>query len=227
MARKYAKGVVPPCPGNPGEYDLVERDFCYYWRRKKGTYKPVVLNAALQQRSDAMKALSHYIRYLRHTLLPFMHPLPAGRLHNNLFKWLQQGWIETGTVAYHGLKQQELNATHTLQKTLVAVYSCTVKENRLQIMLQQPCRLPVARPGPPVTQFALEALLLWGTGDSIETLSRQSVVYDIKEGINSEGVFEFDLPQQPWMAVPKLVFFEGNQPASHPKYYGVRVVEVG
>jgi len=228
MAKKYPRGVVPPCPGNPTDYDLVNRNAYYYWRARKGTYKPVVLSEALLQRNYALKALSPTIKYLRHILIPYMKPLPTGSLHNNLFKWLQQSWIDTGQIDYSGMRGKELHDTYTLQKILQAVYSCTLQDHILQLRLQYPCAKAVSKPGPLVTQFALEALLLWGTGDDIRTSSRQTLLFDITEGINSECVFEFELPQgQHWLAILKLVSFEGDENAKHPKYYGMRVVEVG
>jgi len=129
MAKKYPKGKVPPCPGNRDAYDLVNRDDHYYWRSKKGTFKRVVLNTALKQRSHAMKALSATIKYLRHNLIPYMQPLPTAGLHNKLFKWLQQSWIEHGKVDYSGMKYKELHDDYTLQKILMAGYRCSIQDH--------------------------------------------------------------------------------------------------
>ncbi len=229
MAKKYAKGVMPPCPGVPEHYDIVDRKGFYYWRRKKGTFKPVQLNEALRQRSAALKALSPSIRHLRHTLVHCMQPLPSGSLQGNLFKWMQQSWIDNGTINYAGLRQQELHETYTLQRILGAGYHWKREDNILQLSLSNPAPYAYQFAGPLVTQFALEAYFITGIGDGIQYARQQSSLYDVTKGIDNDCVFEFELStsDEPWMLLLKLISFEGKQHAMHPKYYGMRVLEVG
>ena len=227
MPKKYAKGLVPPCPGNRADYTLVDRRGYNYWRLKRGTIKPAGINDSLRQRSEAMKALSPTIRYLRHILIPLMKPLPHGELHSNLFKWLQGSWLENGRIDYSGMQGKELHSTHTLHKILLGGYRPQITTDSISISLMQRKEV-FSKPGPLVTQFALQATLIWETGDAIREESRYSPIYDIKTGIDNECVFEFKVPAAvPWMAILKLVSFEGKVTAYHPKYFGMRVLATG
>ena len=54
-----------------------------------------------------------------------------------------------------------------------------------------------------------------------------SVVYEIGKDYNSNCRLSLELPERPWIALLKINCIERNEPAAHPKLYGMTVIAVG
>lgn len=218
---------MPPCPGSPESYTLINVKGFFHWRRNRGSLTPVVLNAVMQRRSEAMKALSPAIKALRLLLLPLMAPLRSASLHNDLFAWLQDSWLASGEIGYGNLKNRELHQKYTLDKVLKAPYRCIAVSDMLQVIIP-PCSYAVKRQNSLVTDFVLEATLVWEQAGAYYSRTETSLLYKIEEGITSECLFVFEMPSHAaWFLVLKLVCFEGSEWAKHPMHYGMRVLEAG
>ena len=225
--KKYPRGTVPPCPGRAEDYSLADRGGYYYWRRKRGTVKPATLNAAMQKRNDAMRALGPVIKQLKMALVPLMQPLPAGTLQNDLFKWLQQYWVDTGLLSFENLQHRDLHRKYRLQKIFHAAYNHAASNEHLQLMLPQ-CSYAVTPQNKLVTDFVVEAVLLWETSQGFETSTQTSSLYAINKGMHTGCDFSWPLPEQGnWLLLLKLICFEGDEFASHPMHYGIKVIATG
>lgn len=227
MAKKYLKGVIPPCPGDPQNYTLVNRNGYYYWRLKRGTIKPATLNPVFRVKSIAMSQLSPVIKLLRQYLIPVFHPISAGSLQPSLFKWLQQPWIDSNMISFTNMNGVDFNPKNPLASSLRANHRCMVTDEAISLtVFADP--LALKPKNGIVTEFVLEAILLWRDGDGFQIDTQQSAIYPIREGIIADSVFEFLRPiNAPWMLMLKLLCFEGNKFACHYKHYALKVVETG
>jgi hypothetical protein len=227
VAKKYPKGVVPPCPGNPAHYTLVNRDGYFHHRLNRGTLKPAKLNPAFLERNIALSDLSPAISQLRHILLPLMKPLPTGKLQSSLFKWLQKAWINHRHISFDEMKGSDLHPKYRLWSVLQERYRSTVNDDQLQLFI--PAAGNALHPkNNLVTDFLLEAILLWQDEDGFETIIQTSPIYKASEGIMVSHTFEWSLPEcQAWMLLLKISCFEGSQYATHPMHYGIKVLETG
>ena len=50
---------IPPPPSPTGQYVWVKTKEGSFWRKKRGSYRPAVLNEAFQRSSDATNKLFH------------------------------------------------------------------------------------------------------------------------------------------------------------------------
>ena len=223
----YAKRELPPCPGNPDDFKLVNFREKYYWRLKRGKRKPAVLNRALQARADAMKALKVTIRELRQILADFIQPLPSAYLHQRLFGMLQGSWVANATIDYRRMEGMEIQADRGLDNLLTTDYH--VKRNGPILQLIVSASKHALRPyNQFVTEFVLQALLVAGTDEQMRSTAETSVIYDVQQGIEADCIFQFEPPShEPWLLLLKVACFEGECCAMNRKHYAVRVVGVG
>lgn len=223
----YTKRELPPCPGDPKDYQLARMYGKYYWRQRRGRSTPITLNDSLQARATAMKMMKPTLQQLRQLLCSFMQPLPPGRLHQRLFGMLQEGWVSKQQIDYGLLKGMELAPEWPLEKLLKAPYVSSLTQGSLQLKIAATKQAIVPRNNL-VTEFVLETLFISGEGDGILTANETSVLYDITTGITTDCLFEYKLPeQQSWMLLLKAACFEGKEWAVNRKHYGVRVVAAG
>ncbi len=223
----HAKRDLPPCPGNPTDYLMVNRNRKFYWRLKRGRRSPAVLNNSLQARADAMKALKITIGELRHTIAHFIQPLHPGNLHQRLFGLLQATWVEDRKIDYRKLAGMEVQAEWRLDKMLQSECQTRHQGSILQLVIPaMPFALRAYNKY--VTEFVLEALMVSGTDAQLRSRGETSAIYDVQQGIPADCVFEFEPPaHEPWLLLLKVHCFEGASCAVNPKHYAVKVVAVG
>ncbi len=164
----YSKRNLPPCPGNPEDYQLARLDRKYYWRLKRGRRKPAVLNYSLQARADAMKALRVTIGELRLAMSLFMDPLPPGKLHQRLFGLLQGSWVAEKKVNYGALKGMELQPLWPFDRLFKSQYSTRETSGVIQLTIPATDH-PVMPRNKFLTEFVLEAMLISGKDNNLQT----------------------------------------------------------
>jgi hypothetical protein len=226
MAKK--KGPIPPCPGNPEDYVLVNSKEGPYWRRKRGTVKTATLNTAFKNNVKLTKIISPVAVTIRKKLEPFLEGLDTGRFLANVSGLLKKEYYKSGKLDFLALKDYELQPSHHLQTLLRRTYEVHIKKN--EIIIEIPLGENVVKKvNKQMTGYHFELILLYGDLTKQNTLrsdSDTSSVYDMQLKTGTRCRLSLILPSKKvsWMALLKLTCTFGNKPASHRSHYGMRVV---
>ncbi len=232
MAKKkvYIRRHLPPCP-DPDSYILVETpDLHYYWRRKRGTLKPAVLNETMQQNADLQRIGSPAASRILRRLDSFLKKFNKGRTYVKLVGKLLKVLSAKGYIDFSLLTGFEFNYDYPLDHLLRNQYKVEEKDGHLKLTIVQRDG-SVKVQNSPATEYYYELVLLWGdaTGDnSLQVRHHSSALYSYFDPDPPVCELELPLPATgpPWMAMLKIGGLEGNEIAHHPKHYGMKVVRV-
>lgn len=218
----------PPCPGNPEDYVLVQTKEGVFWRRKRGSLKPVSLNRGFQRAVEATKITAPAAKRIITALQPYLSGLHTGRLNIRISNALRTSLKETGELKLSYLKGIEMQAEHALEQMLYT-YKTGVDDKAIHIEI--PVEKGVVKAQNRLaTHYYFEAVLVYGDVNKEKGLSvkdAESPLYPVNSKTKTTCVLSLPLPAKgDWMAVLKLSCLEGNEMAAHTKHYRMKVVEV-
>jgi hypothetical protein len=224
-----AKKPVPPCP-DPERYVWVNRASGGYWKLRRGSVKPAVLNDSFQQNSSAFTITSPATARIRERLEEFTKGLAISNLHNSLNGVLVKTYNATGAVDFSQLKKFEIQEDHPLDKILLTQYQVQQAAHSITIQIKVTEGV-VKKYSQLVTDFYFEGILLFGDAliaGGLDVAYAVSKPYAFEDTITDDCRLVLPLPvnMQPWMLLLKVSCLEGNEMAKHPRHYGMRVVEV-
>lgn len=229
MAKKKLK-PVPPCP-DPNLYVYVNRKDGGYWKLKRGSKKPAVLNERFKQNSSAFKITSPVARRIKQKLEEFTRGLSISNLHFRLNGKLVETFNKKGLPDFSLLKGFEIQEEHPLEKILLTQYR--VKQINDTVEIQIPVLTGIVKQySRLVSDFYFEGILLYGdvlTDGALKIEYAVSKPYPFADTATDHCTLMLPLPpkSEPWMLLLKVSCLEGNEMAHHPRHYGMRVVEVG
>lgn len=230
MASKKNKArLIPPCP-DPERYVWVNRKSGGYWKLKRGSIKPAILNDSFQRNSSAFTITSPVARRIKERLEEFTRGLNISSLHSRLNGELVKTYNKNGAVDFSQLKGFEIQEDHLLENILLTQYR--LQQTSDSIAIQISVREGVVKQyNRLVTDFYFEGILLYGDGLTDGSLAVEYAVskpYSFVDTLTEACELVLQLPgdKQPWMLMLKVSCLEGNEMAVHAKHYGVRVVEV-
>ena len=217
----------PPCPGNPDHYTWVETKEKNFWRKKRGSVKPAVLNDALRRSVEHTRLAAPAARRLIDILRPHMHGITTGRLNVRFVNGLRASLKEKGQMQLRYLKDVELqNDYHWEQmwrshfQAYSDAYSVTLKIDLYPGCIKIPCRH--------VSDFYFDAILVSTNLQPEERIFTDMVtsqLYPVKDTPSTTCTLQLDLPHnKDWMLVLKLSTLEGNALSAHTKYYRMKVI---
>ena len=222
---------APPPPPDAQNYILVKTREGSFWRRKRGTVKKTELNKAFQKNVETTALASPIARRIKDKLQEFLKGLDTGRFIANVSARLKKIYNRTGEWNFSLLEDYDLQPDRPLGEILKRSYSLIEKNGELTI------RIPieketVKRHTKLVTDYYFDAVLLYGDPSKKNGLrieSETSRLYPAGGKLETECSLSIILPvkKTPWMVLLKLSCLEGNEPAIHPRHYGMKVVKVG
>lgn len=231
MAGKKNKArLIPPCP-DPERYVWVNRKSGGYWKLKRGSIKPAILNESLQRNSSAFTITSPVARRIKERLEEFTRGLHISSLHSRLNGELVKTYNKIGAVDFSQLKGFEIQEDHPLENILLTQYR--LQQSSSSIVIQIPVKQGVVKQyNRLVTDFYFEGILMYGDGLADGSLAVGYAVskpYSFVDTLTETCEVVLQLPgdKQPWILMLKVSCLEGNEMAAHAKHYGVRVVGVG
>lgn len=223
------KQNIPYCP-DPGNMVLVKTATGYHWRKKRGTVRPVVLNAAFAENVDLSRIAGPIAAKIVARLQTFTRGLATGRMVLKVTNALRRSLKEERDMNFSFMNGMELQEQYPLQRLLLSSYRVTVGNGEVVVIVdvEPAC---VARHNTLVTDFYLEAVLLQSSKNGEQLLVEHATtgLYPIDGQQSEEAMLRlwFADVRGPWMVLLKVSCMEGVQPAVHPKNYGMKVVAVG
>jgi hypothetical protein len=226
---KKKKRKLPPCP-DPANYILVRTKEGDYWRRKRGTIKPVTLNKAFARNSNAYKVIMPAIKRILAKLEPFTHCMYAGRLASTMAGALVKDF-DGEKIDYSFLKGFEYQPEYPLHKIVCCHYGTKI-DGRTCLLTIDLHKGEVLPQNTLVTSYYFELIILWGDAVKERGLridSTDSPLFLFGQQFTEPYTMEISLPAspQPWMVLLKVACHEGNMLAKHPKHYAMKIIETG
>ena len=221
---------MPPPPPS-GQYVWVKTKEGGFWRMKRGSYRPALLNEAYQKGSNAMKISAPAAGRIIRRLSPYLSRLDTGRLNARISGRLRKALKEQGRLCLTSLQGMDMQPQHRLEKLLQA--DALVKVDAQEITVSIPVKeYTIKRHSGIVTAYYFELILLWGDAGSDKSLrveEADSPVYRVEEDYSTECRLNLVLPPegQPWIALLKVSCIEGREMAAAPRNYGMKVIAVG
>jgi hypothetical protein len=229
IKKKWGRRDIPPCP-DPEQYILVKTAERPYWRRKRGSVKPAVLNTAFAANAANTKLTSPATVRLLERLRPYLTGLTTGRLKVQVEGGLRKALNADGNMNYRFLEGLDLQPRYPLPNLLRDTPKVVVAEGFVQTVLDLEGGA-VKRHSPLVTHWWAEAVLVWGDplSDGLRVDSTESPLYAFADTSLTECRLEMDLPAvgHPWMLLLKVSCLEGHELAVSSRHYGMRVVKAG
>jgi len=220
----------PPCPFPEGGIPVSSKEG-NYWKRKRGTVKPAVLNASFSRNAEAAKIVSPAAKRLVSKLYPYLQGLFPGRLIARLSGKFFQSFNKTGSIHFDLLDLFDFQPDWPFEDLCKANYTLTIADGtaRLQIPIGRATMVALNNL---VSGYYFELILLYGDVTKERSLRVESVespLYDYNFKGNTKCQLELILPGggKPWMLLLKVNSQEGNQMAAHGKHYGLKVIRVG
>ena len=209
---------------DPTKYVIVHSKEGDYLRARR---TDGVINA--QFAAMATETCSAAAKQILTKLKPFTQKM-AGRMNVRLSGRMRSAKKQTGTYNYNLMKDFELQKDHPL----AALYKehCTVANINGKLNITVPVTPGcVQQLNSQVTAYYFEAVLLTGDAmlpNSLRVEEEISELFYFDKQYNTTVGFQFipaeDVPYLLWLKVGCL---EGDEPAYHPRHYGMRVIAVG
>jgi hypothetical protein len=218
---------IPPCPGDPRDYNLVKTREGYYWRRKRGSVKPATVNDSFNVNANATAALSPAASRIQRALTPFFQGIKRGRLINRMSRELRKSLKANGSFELKYLKGIDCQREHPFEEMVRVPYTVVVDKKTARI------EIPIEKEGirhlsPIVTDYYFEAILLYGDAgkeNGLRTESVDSPLYPVGTELKEKCILEFDLPRsRNWIMILKINSLEGNELAIHPRHYRMKFI---
>jgi hypothetical protein len=224
----FSSSRVPPCPGNPEDYVLVQSKEGVHWRKKRGTVRPARLNPAFLGNAHAMAIVSPAAKRVIAAMRPFLRGISRGRLNARIANAFRRSLKEKGCLQVSYLKGLEFQADHPMDGLVKSQYSVSVGSGSVRVEIPID-HIHMKAQNPLATEYYFELVLLYGDANEdwgLRTESVESPLYVYGDRTKRVCVLELDLPEQEdWCVILKVSSLEGNQLAVHPMHYRMRVVE--
>lgn len=231
LRKKVSKRPTTPCP-DPELYIFVRTKNGAFWRRKRGTVKPVQLNEDFQRNAEATFITSPAAKRIVKALEPYLRgPLQKGYLLARLSGQLKKVLNEKGHIDFTYLAGFDFQPDWPLERRLLNDYKLKQNGSLLEIHLDIDEYL-LKRGHQYLTDYYFEAICLYGNATRDRALQVDSVsspLYSFTSKLKQACVLTVSPPRtgDPWMAILKLNCVMGNSLNTHPKYNAMAVVMVG
>lgn len=215
------------CPGDPNDYKLIHSKEGKYWRKKRGTIKPIEINDSLRKNVNLMSILSPAAARISSSLRPFFIGFKTGRLNVRIASCLRKSFKEKNEIQFSYLKGLEFQNDHPLDRM---VLSKTVQSNDNIITIDIITGVNYIIPQNKVaTDYYFEAILVYGDLNKEKALKTESVesqLYSFSNATKGKCILTLPKPKKnDWMVLLKISCLEGNQMAVHHKHYRMVVVD--
>jgi hypothetical protein len=223
------KKPLPPCP-DPDKYILVTTKEGRFWRRKRGTVKPAILNTVFEKNVQNSKVASPAARRIVQKLQPYLFDLSTGRLIARIAGALIKSINEKGYPDFTYLQDVDLHQP-PLSRLLMSGPIVDVIANNLKLFIPIE-QHTIQKRGNRVTDYYFEAILLYGdmTADNgLRIDSNVSPLYSFTNQPPTEWILSMPLPaaHYPWMVLLKASCIEDNALSGSARQFGMQVVMVG
>lgn len=221
---------IPPCP-DPDKYVLVRGKYRYYWRRKRGTVKPAVLNEVLSRSAEITSKTNRAAKQMMALLSVFTQRMTLGMTTTRVAGAFKKAYLESGQMDFRYMDRILFQEDYPIYKLFTGhVYKKIVQDTLyLDIGVGKGNVHP---PGRRAASYQLHAIMLYGDpskerGIRIET--EESITYTFREEETLRCKLSLVLPpkNRPWMVLLHIACKLDVPLAAGSKYHAMMVVKAG
>jgi hypothetical protein len=221
---------LPPCP-DPNLYVAVKTKEGVFWRRKRGTLKPAILNSALKKNAAALSVCSPVAKRIETVLEPYIKQVRMGRLHARMTSLLMKHYKQTGDVSLMALKEFDVQPDQYANNQWQSIPQSKQTGKKI-LMTLNPFEGVVKALNNLVTDYYFDAILLFGDagkehGLTVEVQTSPRYTFTMKQPPSCSFRFTLLNPGTPFLLFLKLSSIEGNEMAHHARHYGMKVMLYG
>jgi len=209
-------------------YIWVETKESSFWRKKRGTIKPALLNDKFQENVNLSKIAGPAAKRLIGKLHPYLFNLRTGRIMLRISNLFSKTLKQKNKMDYSLFKDLDFQEDFPFRLP----GGCLVKQKNGEIQV----KIPITADTIPyrsslITDYYFELILLHGDPGKEKDLRTDvitSKLYPFSKRVKeSVCTLKLTVPgKEPWMAMLKLNSLEGNEMAVHPRHYGMNVIAV-
>lgn len=218
-----------PCP-DPDSYIYVRRRNGGYWRKKRGTGKPAVLNTVLAANAENTKLTMPAARRMLAKLKPFTENFARDFRLQRVATVFSRDLKETGEMSYRLFDRFEMQRDHPLQNIYMTNPKIGINKKMMEVTIDLHGD-PLWQKTPTATHYYFELILLSGDPakeNALRVESDSSALYEYEREYDDKIILTIQLPdKKPYMVFLKCGCMQDRWPAGHAKNYGMKVVGVG
>jgi hypothetical protein len=222
--------TIPPCP-DPDKYVLVRGKYRYFWRRKRGTVKPAVLNEVLTRSAAITAKTNRAAKQMMSLLSVFTQRMELGMTTTRVAGAFKKVYLETDKMDFRYMDRFLFQEDYPIHKLFTGYVHKQIAGGSLQLSIGVGS-LNMHPPSPKAGSYQLHAILLYGDpskdrGIKIET--DESRTYSFKEKGDIQCPLSLVLPpkNRPWMVLLHIGCKLNIPLPAGPKYHAMMVVMTG
>lgn len=173
---------VPPCPGDPKDYKLVKGKNRFYWRLKRGTLKPAVLNEVLARSAASTSISNRAAKQMMSLLSVFTQQMELGSTITLVAGAFKRAFLKD-RMDFQFMDKIRFQENYEIRKLFMGPVLLTIEPDRINLRVGVGDS-NVKRLSPVAVSYRVTAILLHGdpakdNGLKIET--DESEWYSFKE----------------------------------------------
>ena len=218
-----------PCP-DPDNYIWVRRRNGGYWRRRRGSLKPAVLNEVCAANASNTKQTMPAARRLLGRLNSYTDNFARDYRLQRVATLFSRDLSETGEMTYRLFDRFEMQRDHPLQNIYVTNPGISISKKTIEVTIDLKGE-PVRQKTPGASHYYFELILLSGDPakeNALRVESDSSTLYEFEREYTDKIKLSIQLPEKkPYLVFLKCGCMERKNPAMHAKNYGMKVVGLG
>jgi hypothetical protein len=231
MAKKRKfNSTIPPCP-DPDKYVLIRSKYRYYWRKKRGTVKPAVLNEVLQRSAAITAKTNRAARQMMSLLSVFTQRMELGITTTRIAGAFKKAYLEDGKMDFRYMNKIQFQEDYPIYKLFTGRVYPTIARGSLLLDIGVG-NLNVHSPGSKAASYQLHAILLYGDpakerGIKIETDESRTYLYKEKGDLSCQLSLILPAKNRSWMVLLYIGSKLSVPLAAGPRYQAMMVVKTG
>lgn len=224
--RKFDR-TIPPCP-DPDKYVLVKGKYRYFWRKKRGTLKPAVLNEVLARSAAITGKTNRAAKQMMSLLSVFTQRMSLGMTTTRVAGAFKKAYLKTGKMDFQFMNGFLFQEDYPIHKLFTGhVYKQIVRGSiQLHIGVGGP---NVHAPSRTAESYQLHAIMLYGDpskdrGIRIETDESKTYLFKEKEHIDCYLSLVLPPKNRAWMVLLHISSKLNVPIAAGSKYHAMMVV---
>ncbi len=218
-----------PCP-DPAHYIWVRRRNGGYWRLKRGSLKPAVLNEVFAANAKNTRQTMPAAKRLLDRLKPYLDKFHKDYRLQRVATLFSRDLKKTGEMGYGQFAGFEMQRNYPLEQIYEGSPEISISRKVMEVTIDLK-KKPVLRKSNVSFHYYFELILVSGDPAKEKALrveSDCSTLYEFGREYTDKIQLNLQLPEKkPYVVFLKCGCMERYSPASHPKNYGMKVVGVG
>jgi hypothetical protein len=227
--RKF-NSTIPPCP-DPDKYVLVRGNYRYFWRRKRGTVKPAILNETLARSAAITAKTNEAAKQMMSLLSVFTQKMDLGMTTTRVAGAFKKAYLETGIMDFRYMDRFLFQEDYPIYKLFKGHIHKQIVKGALQLSIGVGS-LNMRPPAATAESYQLHAIMLYGDpsrerGIKIETDESRTYLFKEKDEIECPLSLILPAKNKPWVVLLHISCKLNLAVPAGPKYHAMKVVMAG